>query len=151
MQSRCTKFRFAPLSADQMRIQLDRVVASEKLTITDDGYEALIKLSTGDMRKALNVMQSTSMGFGVVDARNVYLCTGHPLPDDIMAMLQCMLTESFATAYDTILATKTTKGYALQDILTDVHEYLHQLDLPADCRIFLLDQMGQIECVSKNK
>lgn len=75
LKSRCTKFRFAPLSPDQMRLQLDRVVASENLNITADGYDALIKLSTGDMRKALNVLQSTSMGFSSIDERTVYLCT----------------------------------------------------------------------------
>lgn len=128
-----------------MRIQLDRVVVEENLQITEDGFTALIKLATGDMRKALNVLQSTSMGFEQIDSRSVYLCTGHPLPEDIHTMLEWMLTLPFSEAFKTILDTKTVKGYALQDILTDVHDFLHQLDLPADCRIFLLDQMGQIE------
>lgn len=30
LQSRCTRFRFAPLSADQMKVQIMRVVQAEK-------------------------------------------------------------------------------------------------------------------------
>jgi replication factor C subunit 3/5 len=72
------------------------------LTVTDDGFDALIKLSTGDMRKALNMLQSTSMGFPTVDTRAVYLCTGRPLPDDIAGIVQWMLTLPFTEAYTSL-------------------------------------------------
>jgi replication factor C subunit 3/5 len=119
LQSRCTRFRFAPLTPDQMRIQIDRVVHSEGkllrrvgcwffpqprahthtgLTVTEDGFTSLIKLATGDMRKALNLLQSTSMGFPLVDTRTVYLCAGHPLPTDIAAIVEHMLTLPLADA-----------------------------------------------------
>ena len=31
-----------------------------------------------------------------------------------------------------------------------MHEFIHGVDFPADCRIFLLDQMARIECVCMN-
>lgn len=37
LQSRCTRFRFAPLSEEQMQIQIKRVVTNEGLTLTEDG------------------------------------------------------------------------------------------------------------------
>ena len=37
VQSRCTRFRFAPLSEEQMATQIDRVVAAEGLELTPDG------------------------------------------------------------------------------------------------------------------
>lgn len=60
-------------------------------------------------------------------------------------MLEWMLTLPMTEAFDKILETKTAKGYALQDILTDIHDMIHRIDLPATCHIFLLDQMGHIE------
>ncbi len=66
--------------------------------MTEDGYGSLIKLAVGDMRKALNLLQSTSMGFPVVDTRAVYLCAGHPLPADITAVVEAMLTLPLADA-----------------------------------------------------
>lgn len=58
-------------------------------------------LSKGDMRKVLNVLQSTSMAFDVVNEDNVYTCVGHPLRSDIERTLQTLLsTEGFEQAYD---------------------------------------------------
>ena len=33
--------------------------------ITEDGMKAILQLSQGDMRKSLNILQSTHMAFGV--------------------------------------------------------------------------------------
>ena len=40
-----------------MKEQLERVVRSESLAVSDDGYEALLTLANGDMRQALNILQ----------------------------------------------------------------------------------------------
>ena len=39
---------------------------------TDDGLEALVFTAQGDMRQALNNLQSTFDGFGFVNADNVF-------------------------------------------------------------------------------
>lgn len=82
-----------PCSSSHLLLFLSR------LETTDDGLRALIRLSQGDMRKALNILQSTSMAFPVVDATSVYVCTATPLPEDIEAMVSWMLTESIVEAY----------------------------------------------------
>eukprot|EP00039_Didymoeca_costata_P012256 m.175606 g.175606 ORF g.175606 m.175606 type:complete len:337 (-) comp15432_c1_seq2:1439-2449(-) len=145
VQSRCTRFRFAPLSEEQMGLQIDRVVKAEGLTLTPDGREGLTKLARGDMRKALNILQSTSMAHKTVDQDSVYSCTGHPLPSDIEKIVFWLLNEPIKTVYKEMKELKTNKGLALQDILYDVHEFIHRVELPAKARIFLLDKMATIE------
>ena len=54
LQSRCTKFRFAPLSRDQIHDRLIHVAKSENVKISDDGVDAILSLSNGDMRRVLN-------------------------------------------------------------------------------------------------
>jgi replication factor C subunit 2/4 len=39
---------------------------------TDDGLEAIVFTAQGDMRQALNNLQSTFDGFGFVSANNVF-------------------------------------------------------------------------------
>lgn len=46
--------------------------------------------------------QSTAVAFDEVTERNVYLCTGQPLPTDIAKIVEWMLNESFSTAYESI-------------------------------------------------
>lgn len=67
--------------------------------VTPDGMESLVALSEGDMRRALNVLQSTAMAHDEVNEENVYTCTGQPLPSNISKIVDWMLNESFSTAY----------------------------------------------------
>jgi replication factor C subunit 3/5 len=55
LQSRCTRFRFAPLSRDQIQGRLEFVAQSEDCQTTPDGLDAILRLSGGDMRRVLNL------------------------------------------------------------------------------------------------
>lgn len=71
------------------------------LNVTEDGKKALMVLSKGDMRKVLNVLQSTSMAFDEVNEDSVYTCVGHPLRRDIERILETLLScKSFEDAYN---------------------------------------------------
>ena len=76
---------------------------------------------------------------------HIYTCTGHPLESDIEAAVEWMLTDDFTSCYKKIMALKTDKGLALQDILEDIHTYSYTIDFPPKCRIFLFEQLAAIE------
>lgn len=56
--SRCTRFRFSPLKEADIRVLVDKVIGEENVKILPDATDALVKLSRGDMRRALNVLQA---------------------------------------------------------------------------------------------
>jgi replication factor C subunit 3/5 len=56
--SRCTRFRFSPLKEGDIRVLVDKVVEEEHVQIRGEAVDALVKLSKGDMRRALNVLQA---------------------------------------------------------------------------------------------
>lgn len=145
LQSRCTKFRFGPLSADQILPRLDTIIKEENLTVSDDGKEALITLSGGDMRKVLNVLQSTWLAFGSVTEENVYSCVGHPLPIDIKNIVNWLLNESYELCYCKIQDIKLKKGLALQDILTELHLFVNKIEFPDSILIDLIIKLAEIE------
>lgn len=146
LQSRCTRFRFAPLSPDQILPRLDYVVEKENLIVSEDGKKALMELSGGDMRKVLNVLQSTWMAFKNVTEDNVYTCVGHPLKKDIENIVYWLLNdEDFKDTYQKITQLKTNKGLALEDILTQVHLYVMRAELPGRVISQLIVKMGSIE------
>lgn len=146
VQSRCTRFRFAPLSPEQILPRLDKIIEAEKLSVTADGKQALMTLSKGDMRKVLNVLQSTSMAFDTVNEDNVYTCVGHPLRKDIERILETLMsTESFEKAFDEIQKVKNAKGLALEDILTELHLFVMRIELPMSVMNKLIIKMADIE------
>jgi len=145
LQSRATRFRFGPLKEDQILPRLEHVCREEKIKITEDGKAALMSLSQGDMRRVLNILQSCAMAFDSVSEYNVYKCTGHPQKADINNVVNWALNEDFSTAYNNIQELKTNEGLSLQDILTEVHLYVHRLVLPDNVKIMLLIKMAELE------
>uniref|UniRef100_A0A914V2L8 Activator 1 subunit 5 n=1 Tax=Plectus sambesii TaxID=2011161 RepID=A0A914V2L8_9BILA len=145
IQSRCTRFRFAPLIREQMLPRLRYVVEQEKVNITEDGEQALLTLSQGDMRRVLNVLQSAAMAYDVVNEVNVYSCVGHPLKQDIQNIVNWLLNDTFQSAFQRIERLKVENGLALQDILTEVHHYVHRLDVSTAVHVLLIDRMADIE------
>ncbi|KAH9623159.1 hypothetical protein KSS87_011013 [Heliosperma pusillum] len=145
LQSRCTRFRFAPLDTSHVTDRLKHVIASEGLDVSESGLAALVRLSNGDMRKALNILQgteyalqiflahendacavkwdSTHMASQQITEEAVHLCTGNPLPKDIEKISYLLLNESFATSFNGISEMKAKKGLALVDIIREVTMY----------------------------
>lgn len=69
------------------------------VNITKDGKEALLRLSNGDMRRALNILQACHAAFDRIDETAIYACTGHPQPKDIQRIVDTMMNDDFTTAY----------------------------------------------------
>ncbi|KAJ1984938.1 Subunit of heteropentameric Replication factor C (RF-C) [Dimargaris cristalligena] len=145
IQSRCTRFRFAPLKAEQVESRLRDIVKAEGVNLTSSGEAAILKLSNGDMRRTLNILQACHSAYDVIDEMAVYTCTGSPLPDDIEKITSWMLNEEFSVAHANIRQLKTERGLALQDIVTEIAAYLDSIQLPTMSRIYLLDKLAEIE------
>ena len=146
LQSRCTRFRFAPLEADQIRSRLQFVADHENVPLTKDGREAILRLSGGDMRRVLNLLQATSMSFKSVDENAVYLTSGSPIPQDVTEIMKILLNHTFAEATDELTKRCHTKGYALVDLIHEITERLLELEnIPQEALTDLLDQLSNIE------
>lgn len=129
------------------------------LKVSDEGKQALVKLGEGDMRKVLNILQSTALAYTIsadptttegndsttLTEDHFYLCTGAPLPTDIETIVTWMLTLDITSAFNKIHQLKTMKGIALADILTEVHKYMERIDFPPTVRIYILKELAEIE------
>ncbi|KAJ7130618.1 P-loop containing nucleoside triphosphate hydrolase protein [Mycena epipterygia] len=145
IQSRCTRFRFSPLPIVEVEKRLDSVIEAESVKLTSDGKAALLKLSKGDMRRALNVMQACHAAYDLTGETEIYNCTGNPHPADIETIVNSMLSDEFTTSYTMITAMKTERGLALQDLLTGAYDYIETLELKPHARIYLLDHLATTE------
>jgi len=118
IQSRCTRFRFSPLPIPEVQKRVDSVVEAEKwvstrvasytglrlapsirASLTADGKSALLKLSRGDMRRALNVLQACHAAYDIIGETEIYNCTGNPHPSDIETIVNSMLSDEFTASY----------------------------------------------------
>ena len=148
LQSRCTRFRFAPLGPEAVRERVQHVVDAEGLAISPEGVAATQKLGAGDMRRTLIILQSTFLSkkdAGTIEADDVYATTGQPRPEDIEAIAGFLLNEPFAEAAAKVSAVKTERGLALADIVRLLCEYVFRLHMPPNARAALISAMADVE------
>ncbi|KAI5309848.1 replication factor C subunit 4 [Ascosphaera atra] len=88
LQSRCAILRYSRLTDAQIVKRLMQVCEAEKVQHSDDGIAALVFSAEGDMRQALNNLQSTWAGFGFVNGDNVFRVVDSPHPVKVQAMIR---------------------------------------------------------------
>lgn len=158
--SRCTRFRFSPLPIDALRKRADHVITSEGVRITPQAVDSLLRLSRGDMRRSLNVLQACFASSTPIDEWGrpdptkereeitetaIYDCIAAPHPDDIMQIMQTLLKSDITTSLRTIHDIKTKKGLALADILAALSEELCRLEVPKQTRVVWMEGLAEIE------
>eukprot|EP00126_Sphaerothecum_destruens_P007861 Sdes_comp20017_c0_seq2m12720 len=80
IQSRCAILRYTRLSDAQILSRLLHICDQENVPRTEEGLEAVIFTAQGDMRQAINSLQSTFSGFGIVNDENVFKVCDQPHP-----------------------------------------------------------------------
>ena len=162
--SRCTRFRFSPLKEVDIRCLVDKVIDEEGVKIMGEATDALVRLSRGDMRRALNVLQACHASSTPLQPKNapkvaeadiqretitsetIYNCIAAPPPEAIQTILDTLLsTSDVASCLNTINALKTTRGLALADIITAISEELVKLEVKPEVMITWLDGLAEVE------
>jgi replication factor C subunit 2/4 len=116
IQSRCAIVRFQRLADTDLLQRLQYVIEQEKVTATNDGLEALLFTAEGDMRQALNNLQATWEGYGLVDANNVFKVADQPHPLILREVIKLCLGNKFMEAHKK-LDELQSQGYSAQDII----------------------------------
>ncbi|KAJ8325621.1 Subunit of heteropentameric Replication factor C (RF-C) [Batrachochytrium dendrobatidis] len=145
LQSRCTRFRFAPLEEAQISDRITHIINQEGINITQAGRQAVLKLSQGDMRRALNILQAVHTGYPEATEETIYACTGSPCPADIDQIVAWLFNMDYTTALKSVKLLKHEKGLALADLLSGLVVSLAGLELPKVSRIFLMEKLADIE------
>lgn len=93
LTSRCAKLRFAPIDPQSVAQNLSRIIAHEpSYTVTPEAVERIVTLANGDMRSAINLLQSACLMADRVDVGVVDAVSGD-LPDQLVASVYQMLID----------------------------------------------------------
>lgn len=102
LQSRCAILRYARLTDAQVVKRLMQICEAEKVEHSEDGIAALVFSAEGDMRQAINNLQSTWSGFGFVSGDNVFRVVDSPHPVKIQAMIKACWEGKVDAALETL-------------------------------------------------
>ncbi len=146
IQSRCAVFRFTPLKKEDVVARLSWICKEEGVKCREDALETIHEISEGDMRKAINILQSSS-ALGQVTVSNVYKVVGLAHPKEVREMIRVALSGDFMKARDMMRNLITKYGLSGTDIVKQVHRELFssEVEIPEDLRVELADYVGEIQ------
>lgn len=141
IQSRCAILRYTKLGDAQILNRLMEICDKEQVIKTDDGLEAIIFTAQGDMRQAINNLQSTFYGFGMVSGDNVFKVCDEPHPLLIKEMIGHCTQGKIDEAYK-IMAHLWQLGYSPEDIITSIFRVCKVENMPEYLKLEFIKEIG---------
>uniref|UniRef100_A0A6Q2Z440 Replication factor C (activator 1) 2 n=1 Tax=Esox lucius TaxID=8010 RepID=A0A6Q2Z440_ESOLU len=141
IQSRCAVLRYTKLRDEQIMMRLLEVVERENLVTSNDGLEAIIFTAQGDMRQALNNLQSTNSGFGYINSENVFKVCDEPHPLLVKSMLEHCVNANIDEAYK-IIEQLWALGYSPEDIIGNIFRVCKTFQMPEYLKLEFIKEIG---------
>lgn len=146
IQSRCTIFRFKPLSVEDIEEYVKKIATSENLTLGKNTVKALVELSSGDVRKITNILQSCASIDKNITEELLFSLVSAAEPKEIKDILTLAINRQFIKARSLLLDTMLKHGLSGIDILKQIQkETLEFQGITDEKRIELVDKCGEIE------
>lgn len=146
IQSRCSIFRFNPLSEEGMRRWLRSIASKEGVKLLEEGVLAICETSKGDMRKAINLLQAAAaVKGGVVDDTAIYSVLGKTSPKMVGEMINLGLKGEFIEAREVLRSLLVDEGMAAEDILRMIYSEIIRMNIPEEWKIRLSDAIGEVD------
>ena len=145
IQSRCAVFRFRPVSNTEIQKVVDRIAAEENLDLGEGAVEALIYIARGDVRRAVNTLQTAASLGEQITPDTIAKVSGSANEDEITDILKSAMMGKFNDACNKLDNVMITYGLSGQDVIRQIHAEISKLGLPIESKVKLIDKTGEIE------
>lgn len=145
IQSRCAVFRFKRLAKEGIAGVLKEIAENEDLNLKEDGVEAIIYVSEGDMRRAINVLQAAGALKGEIDEDVIYQVSATASPGEVKEMMKLAIEGNFEDARKKLNELIINQGLAGDDILQQIHREIFDMDIPEPMKVNLIDKIGEYD------
>ncbi len=145
IQSRCAVFRFKPLSREEIKHIMEGIAKNEGLTLNEDAKNALFDVSEGDVRRAINTLQSCSVLGNEISASMIYDVSNFAKPKEVDIILKMALAGDFKKARDKMLDVMLTYGLGGMDMIKQIQAEVLTLDIDGVTKLRMIEKCGEIE------
>lgn len=149
IQSRCLIFRYKRLSNEHVIKRLKVVCGLEDVEYNEEGLDAIVTVSRGDMRQALNNLQTTFNGYKIITPDNVYKICDIPHPMIIQNIfLRCKAGDVKEALIE--LEKLRAKGYCSSDIAVAMFTTLKSSKiegLDEKTKIKFMEEVGRTQLI----
>ncbi|MGZ4893401.1 MAG: replication factor C small subunit [Halobacteriota archaeon] len=145
IQSRCAIYRFTPLDPNDVQAQLRNISKEEHVAVSDDALNAISDIASGDLRRAINTLQSAASIGEEIDRETIYQITATANPKAIRDLLSASIEGKLSNALNSLDLLLLEQGLSGTEIVTQIHKVLLDLDIPDQLKARLINSIGEID------
>ena len=145
IQSRCSVFRFSNIDSEKSKKYLKKITKGEKLDIDEKALDAILYLSGGDMRRSINLLQSSAATGKKITEKLVYDVAAKAKPKDIEELLKKALEGKFSDSRKMLYDLLINQGIAGEDIIKEINRQIYDLNVSEENKIKLIQLLGEYE------
>lgn len=145
IQSRCALFRFRPLSSEDITSMSKKIAHREGLELTHEALQAILYNADGDLRRAINLLQSAAAVGREIDEELIFSIVGRARPQDVKMMLQNALDGDYLEARNSLRELVIAQGVSGEDLVGQIHRETFSLEVPDEVKLSLIDTIGEYD------
>ena len=145
IQSRCVVFRFSSLNNDDIKERIKYIAKQEKIILNPNGLNALVNVSRGDCRRAINYLQSCGTISQKIDQDLVFKVAGEVPPDKIKEILQTAIEGQLQLSIKLFKDLIKDYGLSGRNIIKNIHREIYNLNISEDLKIELSKLLAEFE------
>lgn len=133
IQSRCAIFRFSKLDENAMVEHLKKIAQNEGLQLLEEAAERIVEYSEGDLRHAINALQTAAAyQTGVIDEQTILQVFGEASPRQVQMMLNKALSGDFIEARKMMYDLIGQYGFSGSEIVRQIQRELLKVPYISD-------------------
>jgi replication factor C small subunit len=147
IQSRCAIFRFSKLDENAMVEHLKKIAQNEGLQLLEEAAERIVEYSEGDLRHAINALQTAAAyQTGVIDEQTILQVFGEASPRQVQLMLNKALSGNFIEARKMMYDLIGQYGFSGSEIVRQIQRELLKVPYISDSqKAELTDIIGEYD------
>lgn len=145
IQSRCAVFRYNRLEEDEVKEYIQRLGEKEDFKISKDAIDAIMRVSSGDLRRVTNILQTAAIQTDEIGEEDIYGVAASLRPEEITEILNLALDEEFMEARDKLSDLMIERGLDGQDVINSIHREIYDLDISEKGKLQIIDNLGEFE------
>ncbi|KAL7715657.1 Replication factor C subunit [Entamoeba marina] len=142
IQSRCTRLAFRPLQAKELTERIRKISTAEQVQISDDAINAIEIVSEGDLRKAINALQTCSVTRQLITPEDVYQRNDLPSANVVMATINYCLQHDYDSALQEIDKVQRL-GFDANDVIDMIVKMVSKVTLDEQKRVILYETVSE--------
>lgn len=146
IQSRCVVFRLTKLSDAEIKKILENIASKEGLRLGEKALNAIVYVSAGDARKAINVLQGASgLGEKTVTEEEVFQVASRARPKEVAEMIELAFKGEFMKARGLLEDLMIKYGLSGEDVIQQIYREIVSLDIDDKEKVWLVDRVGEYD------